>query len=79
VTQHWFTARQIFCEAATYRDSYAELTQCRPTEVVIGRFKGEVVLLDSARDKGARDEYAGAALAPPPQAVPAARDLDDDI
>jgi single-strand DNA-binding protein len=45
------------------------------TEVVIGRFKGELVLLDSARE-----EDTAAASAPPPQAAPAAsRDLDDDI
>jgi single-strand DNA-binding protein len=45
------------------------------TEVVIGRFKGELVLLDSARD-----EDGAAASAPPPQATLAAsRDLDDDI
>ena len=39
------------------------------TEVVIGRFKGELVLLDSARE-----EDAAAASAPPPQATPRIRE-----
>jgi single-strand DNA-binding protein len=43
------------------------------TEVVIGRFKGELVLLDSARE-----EDAATASAPPP-APAASRELDDDI
>jgi single-stranded DNA-binding protein len=44
------------------------------TEVVIGRFKGELVLLDSARD-----EDAAAVSAPSTTHCRASADLDDEI
>lgn len=55
------------------------------TEVVIGRFKGELVLIDSARDEApasapsAAVSLAGGSPLPPRQPARAGADLDDEI